>query len=157
MNFLLLGLSLEGMILGIDFEKRTILHEFTLERRSYETQAFRTFDGWAYPVRSYTAENVSEFLFSWKAYAREGFDFLGMRCRYGVGGGLGFTISNSRVQLVDSSYINGFSGLDLYPSVAIFTQIFLNETNALRLVGSLDASRRFPFSGNLVLLFVIGL
>ena len=157
MNFLLLGLSLEGVCLGISLERQTILHEFILERRTDKTYAFQSYDGWAYPIRFYTADVTSEYLLSWRAYAREDFEFLGAACRYGVGGGLGVSLINSKVQLVDSSYINNVSKLDFYPTIAIFAQIFFNETNALKLVGSLDASQKFPFSGNLVLLFVIGL
>ena len=157
MNFLLLGLSLEGVCLGLSLERPTILHEFLLEHRSNAIYAFRTLDIYAHPVRTYNSESTQEYLFSWRAYAREDFTFLGAFCKYGVGGGLGFTLTNSQVQLVDSSYLNGIATIDFYPTVAIYTQIQFNEINALKLVGSLDASQKFPFSGNLVLLFVMGL
>ncbi len=154
---LLLGLSLTGLSLGIDLERSSILHEFILERRTYQTYAFQTVSVYAHPIRFYTDEGTEEYAFTWRTYAREEFEFLGSRWRYGVGGGFGLQLTNHGLQLVDSSFLNVVNRVSFYPTLAVFTQIHFDESNALKLVGTLDANSKFPFSGGLTLLFVMSI
>jgi hypothetical protein len=151
-----MGLTLTGLSLGFSVD-RPVLHEFLLSRTAYKTYAFQGLDAYAYPVRAYTADNVSEYALTWRAYAHEEFTFLGARWRYGAGFGVGLSLTNAQLQLVDSSYLNAVKTAEFYPTTAIFLQIQMSETDALKLVGSLDASSKYPFSGQLTFLFVMGL
>ncbi len=157
MKSLLLGLSLEGVLLGLNLETRTTLHEFVLERVTYKTYAFQSWDGWAHPARSYSEQNVSRYSLSWRFYAREDFRFMSAQWRYGVGFGLGTALKNKQLRLVDSSVTNVIHTFEVFPTTALFLQINMDEKNSLKLVGSLDASSDYPFSGNVLFLFSIGL
>ena len=151
---LLLGLNLSGVVIGVDLETERTLHEITLSEEAYSTIRFRTWDGWAHPVRSY--RNPKSFTLQWLTFAREDFEFLGARWRYGVGFGAGARAENVYIQSLDSAFFPA-TNIQVFPVVAIFTQIYSSEAESIKLVGSLDTSNRFPLSGQVVLCIVVRL
>lgn len=155
MKYLILGLSLDGSVFGVGIEGRSWLHEFSVYEQAYTTIAFRNWDGWALPARNY--QELKTLTFQWLTSARIDGEFLGAQARYGVGLGLGLRLENAKVQLVDSSFMLSLDRVDFFPVIAVWGQIFANESNALKLIGSIDLSQRYPYSGQLTLLFVMAL
>ena len=151
---LLLGLSLSGVVIGVDLETERTLHEITLSEEAYSMVRFRTWDGWAHPVRNY--RNPRSFTLQWLTFAREDFEFLGAKWRYGIGFGAGARAENVYIQSLDSAFFP-VTNIQVFPVLAIFTQIYSSESEGLKLIGSLDTSNRFPASGQVVFCIAVGL